>query len=101
LLLYWVEGSDWNVGPGTYATVAPQAITLTVGGMGDQDDAKAFAIGSDGSLTAPSTVRFLDNAAHLTATDEVQFLTFEPAQRRSMRTTVRPRGSTPVAVAQH
>jgi hypothetical protein len=76
VLLYWVEGSDWNVDAGTPERVAPEQIIVSVGEMGDTSAAQTFGIENDGNLSRPVPVRFSGNNVKVTATDAMQFLTF-------------------------
>jgi hypothetical protein len=76
VLLYWVEASDWNVTAGTYIRVAPEHVTLTIGGIGTQDGAREFGIDKSGSLTRPEPIHFANNVGEITASDEIHFLTF-------------------------
>lgn len=80
MLFYWVEGTDWNVNAGTSMNVSPEPIAVTVSGMRDGDDAKNIGIDRQGSLTTATPVRFSAGSARLTATDSLQFLTFDMAK---------------------
>lgn len=76
LLVYWVEGSDWNVPAGTYETVEPEHFMLTIAGIGNGEGAREFGIDATGSLTKAEAVHFVDNATDVAASDEIHFLTF-------------------------
>jgi hypothetical protein len=82
ILLYWVEASDWNVNRGTYITVAPERVTLSVPGIGNSESAQTFGLDKTGSLTKAQTVGFSKDAVILSATDAMQFLTFNYPEHR-------------------
>jgi hypothetical protein len=82
MLLYWNERSDWDVIKGRYVTVAPVPITVTIGGAGDGTSARNVAIDKSGSLTPAQTIAFSNDTAELSATDEIQILSFTPGAER-------------------
>jgi hypothetical protein len=104
-LVYWIEASDWDVDAGERRNVVPEPVNVAIVGADRPDNGQVTGIDTAGNLTAPTRLPFVDRSASLTATDQLQFLTFRtvkdtvskqsPARVSSRKSPARPTSARP------